>query len=81
MSERRWKDDEQGWSTQTTSWLLYEGGKALICIDPDGEGRWSIGLFDYRHHAKDIEFSGTLDQAQDFAVHVLAWYEKHGEGL
>jgi hypothetical protein len=81
MSERRWKADDEGWSTQTTSYLLYEGDRALVCIDPEGEGQWSIGLFDYRHHAADIEFTGTLDQAQDFACHVLAWYEQHGEDL
>lgn len=81
MGERLWKDDDEGWSVQTTSWLLYEGDKLLACVNPEGEGQWSIELFEYRHHAKDIGFTGTLDQAQDFAVHVLAWYEQHGEEL
>jgi hypothetical protein len=81
MSDRQWKADDEGWSTQTTSYLFYDGDNALLCVDPNGKERWSISLFDFRHTAADIEFSGTLDQAQDFAVHVLTWYEKHGEGL
>lgn len=86
MSDRRWKADDEGWSTQTTSYLLYEGDEAIVCVDPDGVDKdggmqWRIELFDRRHHVEPIEFSGTLDQAQDFACHVLAWYEKHGEGL
>ncbi len=59
-------------------WAYGDGDQVRAWLQPLEAGRWLVGLTARRDRGGSIVYEGTEAQAQGFAEHLLAWYEREG---